>query len=182
MREIEKQKILSANKDMTETQSNAALFGGSMAQAHATMNQLEKNGTVKNAVIPAMMQSLVGLVPLGVGEKVADQIESIAKTDPTGMFGPDQNQQRLGQAQVAFATAWLRKTSGASFGASEVANTIKEFFPMRGEGDSVIKQKREARDRAIEGMKLGTTKEGQAYIDRYLGAQPKASGTWKVVK
>lgn len=182
MREIEKQKILSANKDMTETQSNAALFGGSMAQAHATMNQLEKAGTVKNAVIPAMMQSLVGLVPLGVGEKVADQIESIAKTDPTGMFGPDQNQQRLGQAQVAFATAWLRKTSGASFGAAEVANTIKEFFPMRGEGDSVIKQKREARDRAIEGMKLGTTKEGQAYIDRYLGAQPKASGTWKVVK
>jgi len=182
MREIEKQKILSANKDMTETQSNAALFGGSMAQAHATMNQLEKNGTVKNAVIPAMMQSLVGLVPLGVGEKVADQIESIAKTDPTGMFGPDQNQQRLGQAQVAFATAWLRKTSGASFGASEVASTIKEFFPMRGEGDSVIKQKREARDRAIEGIKLGTTKEGQAYIDRYLGAQPKPSGTWKVVK
>ena len=182
MREIEKQKILSANKDMTETQSNAALFGGSMAQSHATMNQLEKAGTVKNAVIPAMMQSLVGLVPLGVGEKVADQIESIAKTDPTGMFGPDQNQQRLGQAQVAFATAWLRKTSGASFGAAEVANTIKEFFPMRGEGDSVIKQKREARDRAIEGMKLGTTKEGQAYIDRYLGAQPKASGTWKVVK
>lgn len=182
MREIEKQKILSANKDMTETQSNAALFGGSMAQAHATMNQLEKAGTVKNAVIPAMMQSLVSLVPLGVGEKVADQIESVAKTDPTGMFGPDQNQQRLGQAQVAFATAWLRKTSGASFGAAEVANTIKEFFPMRGEGDSVIKQKREARDRAIEGMKLGTTKEGQAYIDRYLGVQPKASGTWKVVK
>jgi len=181
-REVAKQKLMSANKDMTESQSNAALFGGSMAQAHATMNQLEKNGTVKNAVIPAMMQSLVGLVPLGVGEKVADQIESIAKTDPTGMFGPDQNQQRLGQAQVAFATAWLRKTSGASFGASEVANTIKEFFPMRGEGDSVIKQKREARDRAIEGIKLGTTKEGQAYIDRYLGAQPKASGTWKVVK
>ena len=176
MREIEKQKILSANKDMTETQSNAALFGGSMAQAHATMNQLEKAGTVKNAVIPAMMQSLVGLVPLGVGEKVADQIESIAKTDPTGMFGPDQNQQRLGQAQVAFATSWLRKTSGASFGASEVANTIKEFFPMRGEGDSVIKQKREARDRAIEGMKLGTTKEGQAYIDRYLGVAPKPAG------
>ena len=176
MREIEKQKILSANKDMTETQSNAALFGGSMAQAHATMNQLEKAGTVKNAVIPAMMQSLVGLVPLGVGEKVADQIESIAKTDPTGMFGPDQNQQRLGQAQVAFATAWLRKTSGASFGAAEVANTIKEFFPMRGEGDSVIKQKREARDRAIEGMKLGTTKEGQTYIDRYLGVTPKPAG------
>jgi hypothetical protein len=175
MREIEKQKLLSANKDMTETQSNAALFGGSMAQANATMMDLEKSGTVKNAVIPAMMQSLVGLVPLGVGEKVADQIETIARLDPTSLVGPDQNQQRLAQAQLAFAMAWLRKTSGAAFGASEVSNTIKEFFPMIGEGDKVIKQKREARERAIDGMRLGTTKEGQAYIDKYMGGQPKTS-------
>jgi len=182
MREIEKQKLMSANKDMTETQSNAALFGGSMAQANATMKELEKAGTVKNAVIPAMMQSLVGLVPLGVGEKVADQIESIARTDPTSLVGPNADQQRLAQAQIAFSTAWLRKTSGASFGASEISNTIKEFFPMIGEGDKVIKQKREARERAIDGMRIGTTKEGQAYIDRYMGGQPKSSGQWKVVK
>ena len=175
MREIEKQKLLSANKDMTETQSNAALFGGSMAQANATMMELEKSGTVKNAVIPAMMQSLVGLVPLGVGEKVADQIETIARLDPTSLVGSDQNQQRLAQAQLAFAMAWLRKTSGAAFGASEVSNTIKEFFPMIGEGDKVIKQKREARERAIDGMRLGTTKEGQAYIDKYMGGQQKTS-------
>ena len=166
---------MSANKDMTETQSNAALFGGSMAQANATMKELEKAGTVKNAVIPAMMQSLVGLVPLGVGEKVADQIESIARTDPTSLVGPNADQQRLAQAQIAFSTAWLRKTSGASFGASEISNTIKEFFPMIGEGDKVIKQKREARERAIDGMRIGTTKEGQAYIDRYMGGQPKTA-------
>jgi len=174
MREIEKQKLMSVNKDMTETQSNAALFGGAMAQANATMKELEKAGTVKNAVIPAMMQSLVGLVPLGVGEKVADQIESIARTDPTSLVGPNADQQRLAQAQIAFSTAWLRKTSGASFGASEISNTIKEFFPMIGEGDKVIKQKREARERAIDGMRIGTTKEGQAYIDRYMSGQPKA--------
>jgi len=174
MREIEKQKLMSVNKDMTETQSNAALFGGSMAQANSTMRELEKAGTVKNAIIPAMMQSLVGLVPLGVGEKVADQIESIARTDPTSLVGPNANQQRLAQAQIAFATAWLRKTSGASFGASEVSNTIKEFFPMIGEGDKVIKQKTEARERAIDGMKISTTKEGKAYIDRYMGGQPQA--------
>ena len=173
-REVAKQKLMSANKDMTEGQSNAALFGGSMAQANTTMRELEKAGTVKNAVIPAMMQSLVGLVPLGVGEKVADQIESIARTDPTSLVGPNADQQRLAQAQIAFATAWLRKTSGASFGASEVSNTIKEFFPMIGEGDKVIKQKTEARERAIDGMRLGTTKEGQAYIDKYMGGQSKA--------
>lgn len=185
-REVAKQRLMSANKDMTETQSNAALFGGAMAQANTTMRELEKAGTVKNAVIPAMMQSLVGLVPLGVGEKVADQIESIARTDPTSLVGPNADQQRLAQAQIAFATAYLRKTSGASFGASEVSNTIKEFFPMIGEGDKVIKQKTEARERAIEGMKISTSKEGQAYIDRYMGGQPKAapsnSGQWKVVR
>lgn len=185
-RDVAKQKLMSANKDMTETQSNAALFGGAMAQANSVMRELEKAGTVKNAVIPAMMQSLVGLVPLGVGEKVADQIESIARTDPTSLVGPNADQQRLAQAQIAFATAYLRKTSGASFGASEVSNTIKEFFPMIGEGDKVIKQKTEARERAIEGMKISTTKEGQAYIDRYMGGQTKAapsnSGQWKVVR
>jgi hypothetical protein len=170
MREIEKQKLMSVNKYMTETQSNAALFGGSMAQANSTMKELEKAGTVKNAVIPAMMQSLVGLVPLGVGEKVADQIESIARTDPTSLVGPNANQQRLAQAQIAFATAWLRKTSGAAFGGDEISNTIKEYFPQIGEGAAVIKQKAEARDRAIEGLRLSTGAQGKAYIDKYGGS------------
>ena len=79
---------------------------------------------------------------------------------------------------MAFATAYLRKTSGAAFGASEVANTIKEFFPLVGEGKKVVDQKAAARDRAIEGMKISTNKEGRKYIENYGGGSaPAAAGS-----
>jgi hypothetical protein len=172
--DVEKSRQLEEFKGMNEVQSNAALFGGSMAQAQKTISELEKEGTVKNAIIPSVLQSVVKLIPFGPGEQAANMIESIAKTDPTSLFGPDQNQQRLGQAQIAFATAWLRKTSGAAFGGSEIANTIKEYFPLIGEGEAVIKQKAESRNRAIEGLRLSTGAQGKAYIDKYGGTS--ASG------
>jgi len=168
--ELEKARQLEEFKGMTEVQSNAALFGGAMKQAQNVITQLESQGTVKNAIIPSVLQSIVKLVPFGPGEQAAQMIESIARTDPTSLFGPDQNQQRLGQAQIAFATAWLRKTSGAAFGGDEIANTIKEYFPLIGEGAAVIKQKAEARDRAIEGLRLSTGAQGKAYIDKYGGS------------
>jgi hypothetical protein len=167
--ELEKSRQLEEFKGMTETQSNAALFGGAMNQAQSVITELEGKGTVKNAVIPSMLQSVAKLVPFGPGEQAAAIIESVAKTDPTSLFGPDQNQQRLGQAQIAFATAWLRKTSGAAFGGSEIANTIKEYFPLIGEGDAVIKQKADSRNRAIEGLRLSTGAQGKSYIDKYGG-------------
>jgi len=173
--ELEKTRQLEEFKGMTEVQSNAALFGGAMKQAQNVITQLEAQGTVKNAIIPSVLQSVVKLIPFGPGEQAASMIESIARTDPTSLFGPDQNQQKLGQAQIAFATAWLRKTSGAAFGGSEIANTIKEYFPLIGEGEAVIKQKAEARDRAIEGLRLSTGAQGKAYIDKYGGSS--ASGT-----
>jgi len=168
--ELEKARQLEEFKGMTEVQSNAALFGGAMKQAQNVITQLESQGTVKNAIIPSVLQSIVKLVPFGPGEQAAQMIESIARTDPTSLFGPDQNQQRLGQAQIAFATAWLRKTSGAAFGGDEISNTIKEYFPLIGEGAAVIKQKAEARDRAIEGLRLSTGAQGKAYIDKYGGS------------
>jgi len=173
--ELEKTRQLEEFKGMTEVQSNAALFGGAMKQAQNVITQLEAQGTVKNAIIPSVLQSVVKLIPFGPGEQAASMIESIARTDPTSLFGPDQNQQKLGQAQIAFATAWLRKTSGAAFGGSEIANTIKEYFPLIGEGEAVIKQKAEARDRAIEGLRLSTGAQGKAYIDKYGGSS--AGGT-----
>jgi len=167
--ELEKARQLEEFKGMNEGQSNAALFGGAMNQAQTVIKQLENEGTVKNAILPSVLQSLVKLVPFGPGEQAANIIESIARTDPTSLFGPDQNQQKLGQAQIAFATAWLRKTSGAAFGGNEISNTIKEYFPLIGEGADVIKQKAEARDRAIEGLKLSTGAQGKAYIEKYGG-------------
>jgi len=170
--------LMGKGTGMTEAQSNAAMFGGAMAQAQKTISELEKGGTVKNAVVPGLLTGLAQMVPFGVGQGISNTIESTFNADPTGLIGPDKAQQKLAQAQLAFATAYLRKTSGASFGASEVSNTIKEFFPLIGEGKEVIAQKAAARDRAIEGMKMSTSKEGKKYIENYGsgGSTPTAAG------
>jgi hypothetical protein len=169
--------LMGKGTTMTETQSNAAMFGGAMNQAQKTIKDLEKSGTVRNAVVPGLLTGLAQLVPFGVGENIGNVIQSTFNADPTGLIGPDAAQQKLAQAQLAFATAYLRKTSGAAFGASEVSNTIKEFFPLVGEGKKIIDQKAAARERAIEGMKISTNKEGRKYIENYGGGSaPAAAG------
>jgi hypothetical protein len=97
--------------------------------------------------------------------------------DPSKLFGPDVDQQKLGQAQLAFSIAYLRKTSGAAFGPSELANTVNEFFPAIGEDVSVTKQKSEARKRAIAGMKIGAGKEGGKFIEQYEAPGAAGGGT-----
>jgi hypothetical protein len=156
---------------MTEGQSKSAMFGGAMNQANNIITKVEKEGTTTAPVAVSVLQGLARLSPqlLGSGENAASSIEALFRQDPTSILGPNVNQQKLGQAQVAFATAYLRATSGASFGPSEVANTIKEFFPLIGEDQSVVRQKAEARKRAIEGMKISTTKQGQSYIEKSGG-------------
>jgi hypothetical protein len=153
---------------MTENQSKSAMFGAAMNQANNIISKVEKEGTTTAPVAVSVLQGLARLSPqfLGTGENAANSIESVFRQDPTSLLGPDVNQQKLGQAQIAFATAYLRATSGASFGPSEVSNTIKEYFPLIGEDKAVVKQKAEARQRAIEGMKISTSKQGQSYIDQ----------------
>jgi hypothetical protein len=152
---------------MTQEQQKSAMFGASMLQAQNVIQDVASRGTYKAAVVPGVLEGLVRLAPLGIGDAAANAVESAFRSDPTGLVGPDVDQQKLAQAQVAFATSYLRSTSGAAFGPSEVANTIKEFFPLRGEGDAVIKQKEAARNRAVEGMAMGANQAGRAYMDKY---------------
>ena len=170
--------LMGKGQAMTETQSNAATFGGAMMQAQSTIDQLEKTGTVTNAVVPGLLTGLAKLVPLGVGENLGNVIQSTFNADPTGLIGPNADQQRLAQAQLAFSIAYLRKTSGAAFGATEVSNTIQEYFPVIGDSKQVIAQKAAARKRAIDGMRISTNAEGKKYIDSFSGG----GGEWKVVK
>jgi len=152
---------------LTESQGNAAMFGSAMAQAQQVLNQAEREGTTTGAGTVNLAQGIVKYVPLGVGDKLVNDIYALAVNDPTKLFGPDVNQQKVGQAQLAFAIAYLRKTSGAAFGPSEVANTIMEYFPSIGEDKSVVKQKAESRKRAIAGMKMGAGREGAKFIEQY---------------
>jgi hypothetical protein len=162
---------------LTESQGNAAMFGSAMAQAQQVLNQAEKEGTTTGAGTVNLAQGIVKYVPLGVGDKLVNDIYALAVNDPTKLFGPDVNQQKVGQAQLAFAIAYLRKTSGAAFGPSEVANTIMEYFPSIGEDKSVVKQKAESRKRAIAGMKMGAGREGAKFIEQYESPSAGTSGS-----
>jgi hypothetical protein len=162
---------------LTEGQGNAAMFGSAMAQAQQVFDKVEKEGTTTGAVATNLAQGIVKYVPLGVGDKLVNDIYALAVNDPTKLFGPDVNQQKLGQAQLAFSIAFLRKTSGAMFGPSEVANTIMEYFPAIGEDASVVKQKAESRKRAIAGMKMSAGREGAKFIEQYESPSVGTSGT-----
>ena len=159
-------------KPLNDVQAKSALFGSAMQQANTVITEIGKKGTYTAAIVPGLLEGIVKLAPLGVGDAAANAIESAFRTDPTGLIGPDENQQRLAQAQLGFAIGYLRATSGAAFGPQEVANTIQEYFPLQGEGQQVINQKSAARERAIQGMKISAGKSGSAFIDSYA---PKAS-------
>ena len=154
---------------LTESQSNAALFGSGMAQAQNVLTQASKKGVDTAPVTTSVVQGIVKYVPFGVGDKLVQDVMSVAQQDPTKLFGPDIEQQKIGQAQLAFAISYLRKTSGANFGPSELVNTMNEYFPSIGEDKSMIQQKAKARERVVEGMKLAAGTQGSKFIQQYQG-------------
>jgi hypothetical protein len=60
----------------------------------------------------------------------------------------DERQERILQAQRDWVRAKLRKESGAVIGPEEMAEEIRTYFPLPGEGESVIEQKRQSRKQA----------------------------------
>ena len=160
---------------MTEAQSNAALYGGAMAQSHSTMQELAKRGTITPNMGADTLKLIGSLAPKFIGEGVNYDaaVDAIFRKIP--LLGMDSDQSRLAQAQISFAVAWLRKTSGAAFGGSEILSTIKEFFPFQSEDKAVIDQKSNARERAIEGMKISTSNEGKKYISNYQNLAPASN-------
>ncbi len=63
-------------------------------------------------------------------------------------------EQLLLQAQRDWVRAKLRKESGAVIGPDEMAAEIKQYFPQPGEGPKVVAQKKEARKRAEEQLRI----------------------------
>lgn len=61
--------------------------------------------------------------------------------------------QQFYQAAADWVRAKLRKESGAVISPSEMAQEIKTYFPMPGDGEAVIRQKKKARDQATKGMR-----------------------------
>jgi hypothetical protein len=160
-------------KPPTEFAGKAVLFGSAMNQAEKVINKLEKEGTTTGAVLPSVISGIVKLAPLGVGDAAANAVEAAFRADPTKFAGPDKNQQKLAQAQLAWSIAWLRQTSGANFGASEIASTIKEYFPLIGEDSSLVQQKNEARGARVKELEYLSGPSGAKRIQQY--GQPQST-------
>lgn len=122
-----------ANKPLTETQSNALLFGTRMHQADKILGELAADGTTT-----PMPGANAGW---GVGRTVTALSSSA--------------QQRLQQAQTDFMTAILRKESGAAIGRSEFDTARLQYFPQIGDSQEVIAQKARNRALAIQGVLAG---------------------------
>jgi hypothetical protein len=68
--------------------------------------------------------------------------------------------QRLAQAELNFLTAKLREESGAAISETDLADARVQYFPQAGDAKSVLKAKKENRDRVTKAM---MTQSGGAY-------------------
>jgi hypothetical protein len=139
---------------LTETQSNAVAFGMRMADADATLRNLESSGVTSGGRIRGFVEgALTSLVPFQ-GEQLAQGAGAVVNTLPGALGGPSAEQQQYAQAKLNFVTAVLRKESGAAISPAEFANEDKKYFPQAGDSDKVVQQKRRARELAIQAMKV----------------------------
>ncbi len=83
-----------------------------------------------------------------------------------GGFGSE-NERKVRQAQREFVNAVLRLESGAAIGESEFASAAQQYFPQPGDTRDVIAQKRQARARAIQGLKNSS----QGAYDEWYGEE-----------
>ena len=142
----------------TEVQTNANLFGSRANKANEILNKLE--GQYSPNAIVAKNSSALSYVPL-------------AQTALN--YGLSDKTQMAEQAQRDFASAILRKESGAAISAGEYDNVRKQYFPQTGDSDAVIKQKAKNRMTAIEGIKAAAGPIGDG-IKINNSSQPTTSG------
>ena len=137
---------------MTEGQSNAALYADRMREADATITSNEKAG-------------------MSLGGKVLEAVPGGA-----GNYLQSDEYQLFEQARRNFINAVLRRESGAVIADSEFANAEKQYFPRPGDSDAVIKQKAANRRSAIEGVSRAA---GSTYKPQGAGppqAAPESGG------
>lgn len=157
-----------ANRQMTDSQAKANLFGSRMEESHRIISDLEGQYS-----------------PMGVNAKVAAGEVPIVggAAGFAGNLMLSGKSQQAEQAQRDFINAVLRRESGAVISQPEFENARKQYFPQPGDKSDNLAQKKRNRALAIQGMAAevpgglrhapGLTNPGQS------GA---ADGGWKIEK
>ena len=133
--------------DMTESESNALMFGARMLTANQALDTLESEGT-------KLGQMIAGKIPV-VGNY---------------MLTPEGRQYQ--NAQKNFVAALLRKESGAVIGQDEIDDAIPIYFPVAGDDPQTIEMKRRNRQIVVNAM-MQAGKTGVAGQSKQASGQPK---------
>jgi len=103
-----------------------------------------------------------------VGDAVQSTAPGILNQLPS-VIGNSSARQQADAAELEFVSAVLRSDSGAAIPENEIATAINLYFPQPGDGVAVIEQKKEARQRAIDGL---TSSAGRLAGDAASGSKP----------
>lgn len=112
----------------TEDQSKAANFARRMELAMGDLSEVEKAGYDRTSTLASARAA---------GPDAANSSEG----------------QRYSNAEKNFASANLRKESGAVIGKDEMAAQEKLYFPRFGDSPGTVEQKKRNREQAFQGMK-----------------------------
>lgn len=130
---------------LTEGQAKAFMFGNRALEADRIISgMVDKNGEPTYSPMAINAKEAASNVPLVGGALGYVANKAIGE-----------NEQKVEQAQRDFINAVLRQESGAVIADAEFNNARKQYFPQPGDSKAVIEQKRQNRQRAIEGFKVG---------------------------
>lgn len=136
---------------LNESQSQAVGYGTRAKEASAILGKLENEGIRDIGKTRSFVGGVLGATPL-IGEKLEQGVISGANMLPGALGGPNEAQQSTLQARKNFATAVLRKESGASISPTEFADVERIYFAAPGDSDAIVKQKQRARELAINSL------------------------------
>ena len=147
-------------KPLNEGQAKAASFYQQMSGALKNIEDLDESaiagrGNLQQSISDARANESYSKVPI-VGQAIMGVIErhgmlpqdKLKEIDPEGY-------NYLSQVQP-FVNGILRSESGAAIGSEEFTKTYNQYFPVRGDGPKEIAQKKQAREKALDSMFLGT--------------------------
>lgn len=125
------------DKDLTDSQAKANLFGSRMLESDRIINSLEGKYS-----------------PVAINTKMAADglpiVGGVAGYAGNAMLSSESQQAE--QAQRDFINAVLRRESGAVISPTEFANGQRQYFPQPGDSKAVLAQKAKNRKLATEGV------------------------------
>lgn len=126
-----------ADRQLTDSQAKANLFGSRMQEADRILREMEGKYS------PMAVNSKMAAAEMPVIGGTAGYIGNLMLTE---------SGQQAEQAQRDFVNAVLRRESGAVISPQEFANAQKQYFPQQGDTPKTLEQKRRNRQIAIEGL------------------------------